>query len=93
VSEKKMFERALEFFFVDHNRCYALEDELIGSKVGDIESKVITERKADGEGPVHNAICDSFFQIILGMRSCTISDSQQQNVEKLLDLLTSIGNN
>jgi hypothetical protein len=68
VSEKIFFERALEFFFDDHNGCYVLDDELIGSKVGDIESKVATEREAGGEGPVCDAICDSFFQIVLRMR-------------------------
>jgi hypothetical protein len=91
--ENKIFERALGFFLDDYIGCYVLDDELIGSKAADIKSKVITDRKAAGEGPVYNAICDSFFQIILGMRFCTISDSQQQNLEKLLDLLRSIGNN
>jgi hypothetical protein len=62
--EKKMFERALEFFFYDHNGFYVLDDELIGSRVADIESKVVSDGKAGGEGPVCNAICDSFFQII-----------------------------
>jgi hypothetical protein len=27
---KKMFERALDFFFDDHKGCYVLDDELIG---------------------------------------------------------------
>jgi hypothetical protein len=36
---------------------------------------------------VEKALC------ILGMRLCAISESQQQNVKKLLDLLPSIGNN
>jgi hypothetical protein len=44
----------LEFFFNDHNGCYVLDDELIGSKVGDIESKVVTDREAGGEGPVYS---------------------------------------
>ncbi len=79
--EKKMFERALE-----------LDDKMIGSKAADIESKVVTDRKAGGEGPVCDAICDSFFQIILGMRLQIISDNQQQNVEKVLDFFPSSGN-
>jgi hypothetical protein len=44
VLEEKMFKRELEFFFGDHNGCYVLADELIESKVGDIESKVAIDR-------------------------------------------------
>jgi hypothetical protein len=35
VLEKKMFERALDFFFHDHNGHYVLDGGLIGSTVGD----------------------------------------------------------
>ncbi len=90
--ENKIFERALGFFLDDYIGCYVLDDELIGSKAADIKSKVITDRKAAGEGPVYNAICDSFFQIILGMRLQIISDNQQQNVQKVLDFFPSSGN-
>jgi hypothetical protein len=54
--EKEIFEIASDFFFDDHNGCYVLDDELIGSKGAVVESKVVTSRKAGGHGPVSDAI-------------------------------------
>jgi len=68
-----------------------LDDELISSKGEDIESKLLSDRKAGKEGPATDVISDSFFQILFGMRLGTVGESQLVNVEKLLDTMPAIG--
>lgn len=63
---------------------------MIGSKALDVETKIISGRKAAGEGPTCDCICDSFFQFVLGIRIKTVADSQLVNVEKLLDYLPAV---
>jgi hypothetical protein len=36
-----------------------------GSKAADVETKMVWDRKAAGEGPTCDCICDSFFQFVL----------------------------
>jgi hypothetical protein len=91
--EKKVFERSVEFFFDTLYSSVALDDELTGSKAQDVEVKIVTDRKAEGEGPTSDCICDSYLQLVLGMRIKTFADSQLTNVEKLLDCLPSIDEN
>jgi hypothetical protein len=39
-----------------------LDDEMIGSKAGDLESKTVTDGKTSAEGPVCDVSCDTFFR-------------------------------
>ncbi len=66
---------------------------MLGLKATDIESKTVSDSKSGGEGSTCDAICDTFFQILLGMRLRTLSDSQLENVCKLLDTMPSIHEN
>jgi hypothetical protein len=45
-----------------------LNDELVSSKAGDIEVKTLSSRKSGKEGSKVDVLCDSFFQLIVGMR-------------------------
>jgi len=89
--EKKIFERTIEFFFDLRSSCLVLDDELISSKGEDIESKLLSDRKAGKEGPATDVISDSFFQILFGMRLRTIGESQLVKVENLLGTMPAIG--
>jgi hypothetical protein len=66
---------------------------MIGSKAADVETKIMADHKAAGEGPTFNCICDSFFQFVLGIRIKTVADSQLVNMTKLLDYLPQIDEN
>jgi hypothetical protein len=68
-----------------------LDDELISSKGEDIESKLLSDRKAWKEGPTTDVISDSFFHILFGMRLRSVGESLLVNVEKLLDTMPAIG--
>jgi hypothetical protein len=59
--EMKFFERSVEFFFDSQFGCYVLDNELLASKAADVEYKQLSDRKAGGEGPVSDAVCDAFF--------------------------------
>ena len=45
-----------------------LDDELISLKAVDIEVKTLSSRKSGKEDSTVDVICDSFFQLIAGMR-------------------------
>jgi hypothetical protein len=64
-----------------------LDDELISSKAVDIEVKTLSSRKSGKEGSTVDVLCDSFFQLIVGMRLRTSSDTQEGNVKQLLSTL------
>ena len=85
-----MFKRSIEFFFGSSYSCLVLDDEMIGSKALDVETKIVSDSKAAGEGPTCDCICDSFFQFVLGICIKIVADSQVVNVEKLLDYLPAV---
>ncbi len=83
--EQKMFERAVHYFFDRDYGCYVFDDELLASKAVDVELRTLSDRKAGGEGPTIDCLCDAFLQVVLGMRLRTTADTQQGNLEKLMD--------
>jgi hypothetical protein len=67
--EERIFERSRGIFFPrDRGGCYVLDDELISLKAVDIEVKTLSSRKSGKEGSTVDVLCDSFFQLIVGMR-------------------------
>ncbi len=91
--EKKMFERSAEFFFDSRYGGYVLDDELISSKASDIEHKAVSDRTSGGEGPTCDCFCDSYVQLMLGMRVRLSGDMQLFYVEMLLDTLPPVAQN
>jgi hypothetical protein len=81
---KKIPKDQLNFFDPTYS-CLVLDYEMIGSKAVDVETKIVSDSKAAGEGPTCDCICDSFFQFVLGIRIKTVADSQLMNMTKLLD--------
>jgi hypothetical protein len=45
------------------------------------------------EGSTVGVICDSVLQMVLGMRLWTVSDSQIENIQKLIDTLPPVEEN
>jgi hypothetical protein len=67
--ELKFFESSVELFFDSQVGCYVLDGKLLASKAVDVEYKILSDRKAGGEGPVIDAVCVAeFFQLHLGVR-------------------------
>jgi hypothetical protein len=89
--EKRIFERTVEFFFDPETSTAVIDDELTASKGEDVETKIVTERKAGKEGPVTDVVTDCYFQVILGIRLRTVGESQMVNVQKLLVTLSAVG--
>ncbi len=85
--EKMVFERSLHYFFDPDYSSLAYDDEMLGSKASDVEVRSLSDRKAAGEGSIIDCICDTYFQIILGMRLRTFLTTQVQNMHKLLERL------
>jgi hypothetical protein len=91
--EQKMFEKSIHFFFDWEYGCHVYDDELLASEAIDVELRTLSNRKAGGEGPTVDCLCDAFFQVVLGMRLRTTADSQQGNLEKLTDRFPQIERN
>ena len=85
--EKMFFEQSLHFFFDPDYSSLAYDNEMPGSKASDVEVRLLSDRKAAGEGSTIHCICDTSFQIILGMRLRTFLTTQVQNMHKLLEPL------
>jgi len=69
-----------------------LDDEFVSSKAVDIEVKMLSSRKRGKEGSTVDVICDSFFQLIVGMWFRISSDTQEGNVKQLLSTLPRTNN-
>ena len=59
--KKDRLKEALSFFFTTK----MIDDEMIGSKAGDVEPKTIMDRKRAGEGAVCDVIQNLLFQLLL----------------------------
>ena len=58
----------------------------------DIEVKTLSSRKSGKEGSTVDVICDSFFQLTVGIQLQTSSDTQEGNVKQLLSTLPRTNN-
>jgi hypothetical protein len=85
-----MFERSVHYFFDRGYGCYVFDDELLASNAVDVELRTLSDRKAGGEGPTIDGLCDAFLQVVLGMRLRTTADTQQGNLEKLMDRFSQV---
>lgn len=66
--EKAMFNRSASFLFNTKNGVLVVDDELVGSRASDVESKAHSQRKTGVDGPVSDAMADSMICLLLGMR-------------------------
>lgn len=86
----KWLECSVHYFFNRDYGCYIFDDELLASKAIDVELQMLSDRKAGGEGPTLDCLCDAFLQVFLGMHLRTTSGTQQGNLEKLIDRLQQV---
>lgn len=82
--EKAMFNRSASFLFNTKNGVLVVDDELVGSRASDVESKAHSQRKTGVDGPVSDAMADSMICLLLGMRLRVTGESQRDNVRELL---------
>jgi hypothetical protein len=69
-----VYKRPIELFFDSTYSCLVLNNEMIGSKANDVESKLVSDQKAAGIGPSGDCIYDSFFQFVLDMPIKIVAD-------------------
>jgi hypothetical protein len=87
--EECIFEHCRGIFFPrERGGCYVLDDKLILFTAADIEGKALSSRKSGKEGSIVDVLCDSFFQLILGMRLWTSSEIQEVNIKQLISSLS-----
>jgi hypothetical protein len=91
--EKKILKRSVEFFFDSSYSCLVLDNEMIGSKAADVETKPVSDGNTAREGPTYDCLYNTFFQLVLGICIKTVADSQLMNIGKLLDYLPTIDDN
>jgi len=64
-----------------------LDDELIGSRAGDVENQSRNDRKAggDGDGPVADTIADSNSRRLFRMRLCMKGETEMESILGLFE--------
>ncbi len=66
--------------------CIVIDDELVPTRSNGVESKILSNRKAGGEGIKNDAVADSLLRIFLGVRhKQRMGYSQANTVPLLLD--------
>jgi hypothetical protein len=85
--EELLFEPTVELLLNKKGGEIVLDDELIGSRAGDAESRNHSQRKAGKDGPVVDAIADSHAAVVMGMRLRLSGESGYENIEKLTERL------
>lgn len=82
--KKVMFKPSIEIFNKKSGQL-VLDDELIGSCAGDMESKHQSNRKASQNRPVATSIADSHLDINFGFQSHLSGESTIENIQHLPD--------
>ena len=88
--EKDFFERSVETLLCRKNGNIVIDDELIGSRAKDVETKALSHRKAGKEGPATDAIACSFTSVLFGMRLRIRGEKLEDNVHALIDTIPKI---
>ena len=88
--EKEIFVRSVETLLNNKNGNIVIDDELIGSRAKDVETKSVSHRKAGKEGPTCDAIACSFTSVLFGARLRVRGERVEDNVHTLIDTLPKI---
>ena len=65
--EKEIFVKSIDTLMNQANAHLVIDDELIGSRAKDVESKSVSNRKAGKEGPTADCIACSFTSVMYGV--------------------------
>ena len=85
-----MFEPSIDILLNKTSGELVLDDELIGSRAGDVESQNHSDCKAGKDGPVADAVADSHLGINFGFRLRLSGESELDNIRQLLDRLPTL---
>ena len=85
--EKEMFSRSIDTLLHKDNGVLVIDDELISSRANDVETKTVSQRKTGKEGPVVDCVSCYFTSVLFGLRLRVKGESQEQNIEKLIETL------
>ena len=88
--EQELFVRSVETLLNRKDCNLVIDDELIGSRAKDVESKSLSHRKAGKEGPTSDAIACSFTSVLFGVRLRVRGETLENNVHNLIDTLPKI---
>ena len=69
---------------------FLIDDELIGSRAKDVESKTVSNRKAGKEGTVADCVACSFTSVLYGVRLRIRGEMMVDNIHSLVDTLPKI---
>jgi hypothetical protein len=85
--EKMMFKPSLEILLNRKSGELVLDDELLGYRAKDVETKTLSDRKAGKEGPVFDAIACLHTGMLFGTRLRVSGTSEIDNIASLLTTL------
>ena len=88
--EKMMFEQSRQILMNTKGGELVLDDELLGSRAKDVETKTLSHRKAGKEGPVFDAVACSHTSAVLGVRLRVRGCSELDNITELLSVFPTI---
>ena len=88
--EKEVFVKSIDTLLNQGNAHLVIDDELIGSRAKDVESKSVLNRKAGKEGPTADCIACSFTSIMYGVRLRVRGEKMVENIHALVDTLPTI---
>ena len=61
------FEQAMQLLFNTKDGSVVVNNKLVPSRAGDVESKTVSQRKTGKEGPIADCLADSLIGILIGM--------------------------
>ena len=83
-----MFKRSVETLLNLRNGLLVIDDEFISSRARDVETKVLSNRKTGKKGPVSDCVACSFTSIMYGLRLRVKGETQEDNVQNLIQSLS-----
>ena len=88
--EHDLFAASVEILLYKKNGTIVIDDELIGCRASDVEKKTLSKRKRGKDGPVADCVACSATGVLYGMRIRARGETEQENVDKLLDTLPTL---
>ena len=89
--ESILFDTIRKCFVHPDHMAITLDDESFGCRAKDNQVKKLNPRKADKEGYACDALADCYFRIPLGLRFSRRGESQEKNVETLMQIVFKTG--
>ena len=88
--EKEFVTKLVETLLCRSDGNLVIDDELIGSRAKDVESKALSHRKVVKEGPATDAIACSCTSVFFGMQLCVPGEKLEDNAHDLIDTIPQI---